>query len=170
MCFNFLLVYPADGVPNLCMDIGKISQEEDSAKMGICIDQSDQNGLAGVFGASMGGAGRDQGQRPGGNAAAAAAAAAAASAAGSDFADQNAFAGMTMVFEKAPKNISAYVDPVCARRAAVKEAEVEEEDQAAAEEGVFDASSGRLGGAPALWLAAVCVVAALASGFPLSFA
>jgi membrane protein involved in colicin uptake len=160
MCFNFLLVYPADGVPNMCMDIGKISQEEDSAKRGICIDASDQNGLAEVFrNAGMGGAARgqgSQGQRP------AAAAAAAAAAAGSGIANLDAYAGMTMVFAKPPKNVSAYVDPVCARRAAVKEAEEEA--------GVIDASSRRLGGAPALCLTAVCVAAVLSSGFPLSFA
>jgi hypothetical protein len=124
----------------MCMDIGKISQEEDSAKMGICIDQSNQNGLAGLFAAGMGGAARGQGdgasQRP-----------------GAGFANLDAFAEMTMVFEKAPKNVSAYVDPVCAARARV-----------------FEASSRRLGGAPALWLAASCIAAALASGFPLSFA
>ena len=106
MCFNFLLVYPADGVL-MCMDIGKISKDEDSAKMGICIDQGNQGSLAGLFAAGMGGMDA-RGESAGGGAA--------------NLGSLDAFADMTMVFEAPPKNISAYVDAVCVARAAAFEA------------------------------------------------
>ena len=105
MCFKFLLVYPADGVL-MCMDIGKISQDEDSAKMGICIDQGNQGSLASLFAAGMGG------RAPGGDAGGGAA----------NLGSLDAFADMTMVFEAPPTNISAFVDAVCVARAAAFEA------------------------------------------------
>jgi len=49
MCFNFLMVYPADGV-SMCMDIGKVSSKADAPKLGICLDGKIA-GLPSLFGA-----------------------------------------------------------------------------------------------------------------------
>lgn len=98
MCFNFLLVYPADGVL-MCVDIGKISDDDDSAKMGICIDKENQDKLAGLFAVGMGSAGSPGGGGGGGN-----------------LGSLEAFSDMTILFEAGPKNVSSYVDPICLAR------------------------------------------------------
>lgn len=51
MCFNFLLVYPADGI-RMCMDIGKVSNQPGATSLGVCLDTqgSSQGGLAALLG------------------------------------------------------------------------------------------------------------------------
>lgn len=91
MCFNFLMVYPADGIPLMCMDMGSIMATKDSPKMGICVDSSSPDSLANVFGLGMGGSRGMQGSL-------------------------DALAEITIPFELEPKDIPAYQDPVCAAR------------------------------------------------------
>lgn len=98
MCFNFLMVYPADGIL-MCMDMGPIMATKDSAKMGICVDSTSPDSLANVFGLGMGGSGGMQ-----------------------DTLDS--LAKITIPFAPEPKEVPAYQDPVCAaRRKPITEAE-----------------------------------------------
>ncbi len=56
MCFNFLLVYPADGI-SMCMDIGKVSNQPGATSLGVCLDtqRSSQGGLVQLLGSGSGG-------------------------------------------------------------------------------------------------------------------
>jgi len=61
MCFNFLLVYPAESVPFMCIDLADLagtSSGQGTPRMGICLTQDSQQELAGVLDFGMGG-GRD---------------------------------------------------------------------------------------------------------------
>ena len=48
MCFNFMLVYPAQGLL-MCMEIGALSAAPNSDKMGICLDNSKSGSLQDVL-------------------------------------------------------------------------------------------------------------------------
>ena len=90
MCFNFMLVYPAQGLL-MCMEIEALSRApnvQNSDKMGICLDNSQGGSVEDVLSMNR------------------------------DRTSLTALSGMSMRFEAPPTEIIPYRDPVCAARQA----------------------------------------------------